>query len=293
MKTTIPDELKNDLPPSKWGKLLAATPVVMTVVATMLAGLASSEMTHAQYDRSLAAQLQAKAGDQWNYYQAKKLRSALTHNSLDLLEATADVQNTNVAALGNFDAVTTAALTKGELPAVNVTALPDNITTALTAVQNSRPEPEIDAMLARLSLDDLAAALGIATQNALDFDAATKPINKTVDKLDESLSTGDKAAFRDFTASRLRYTSARYDNEARLNQTVAGVYELQVRKNNISAERHHRRSGKFFYGMLAAQMGVILSTFAMAARQKNFLWSVAASAGIAAIGFAAYVFFYV
>jgi len=53
---------------------------------------------------------------------------------------------------------------------------------------------------------------------------------------------------------RLRYTSAHYDAEARLNQSIASIYELQVRQNNYSAEKHHRRSGKFFYGMLAAQM---------------------------------------
>src|SRR5271165_2848559 len=90
-KLEIPEHLKSNLPPNKWGKILGMTPIVMTVIATMLAGLASSEMTKAQYDRSLAAQLQSKAGDQWSYYQAKKLRSALTHNSLDMLEATAEV----------------------------------------------------------------------------------------------------------------------------------------------------------------------------------------------------------
>jgi hypothetical protein len=89
----------------------------------------------------------------------------------------------------------------------------------------------------------------------------------------------------------LRYTANRYDTEARLNQNVAGIYELQVRKSNISAERRHQRSGKFFYGMLAAQMGVIISTFAMAARQKSVLWSVAAAAGLAAVSFAGYVYF--
>jgi hypothetical protein len=68
---------------------------------------------------------------------------------------------------------------------------------------------------------------------------------------------------------------------------------LQVRQNNISAEHHHRRSAKFFYGMLAAQMAVIISTFAIAARQRSFLWSIAAAVGMAAIGFAAYVFLYV
>ena len=55
MKVEIPDKLKADVPATTWGKMLSATPVVMAVVATMLAGLSSSEMTRAQYDRSLAA----------------------------------------------------------------------------------------------------------------------------------------------------------------------------------------------------------------------------------------------
>ena len=103
-KIVIPDELKKDLPPTKWGKILGATPIVMAVIATMLAGLASSEMTKAQYDRSLAAQLQSKAGDQWSYYQAKKLRSAVARNNLDLLAATTDVKPLDAAALENADA---------------------------------------------------------------------------------------------------------------------------------------------------------------------------------------------
>ena len=45
MKTEIPDALKQGVPQTMWGKILVSTPVVMTVVATLLAGLASSEMT--------------------------------------------------------------------------------------------------------------------------------------------------------------------------------------------------------------------------------------------------------
>ena len=52
MKVTIPEELKKEVPQTAFGKILSATPVVMAVVATMLAGLASSEMTRAQYDAS-------------------------------------------------------------------------------------------------------------------------------------------------------------------------------------------------------------------------------------------------
>jgi hypothetical protein len=68
---------------------------------------------------------------------------------------------------------------------------------------------------------------------------------------------------------------------------------LQVRQNNYTAEKHHRRSAKFFYGMLASQMAVIISTFAIAARKRNFLWSVAAAAGAAAVSFSVYVYLYV
>src|ERR1700743_1792456 len=99
-KIVIPEELKKELPQSKWGKILGAPPIIMTVIATMLAGLASSEMTKAQYDRSMAAQLQSKAGDQWSYYQAKKLRSAFAHNSLDLLAATGETHPLKATTLG-------------------------------------------------------------------------------------------------------------------------------------------------------------------------------------------------
>lgn len=66
-------------------RALAATPVVLTVLATVLAGLSSGEMSRAQYYRALAAQAQAKAGDQWAFYQAKRMRGAAVENTVDLL----------------------------------------------------------------------------------------------------------------------------------------------------------------------------------------------------------------
>jgi Domain of unknown function (DUF4337) len=291
-KIEIPEKLKADLPQNKFGKILSATPVVMAVVATMLAGLASSEMTRAQYDRSFAAQLQSKAGDQWSYYQAKKLRSALAHNTLDLLAATSDVKP--FAAPPETGTATTVALSKNQLPEVASVKFSDDVQTALAAVENSRPEPEIAADLARIKPAQLAESLEAAQAAALAFDDATRPVNKAVDKLDETLRSGDdNATFRNFSAARLHYTAARYDAEAQLNQSIASIYELQVRQNNYSAEKHHARSGKFFYGMLAAQLAVIIATFAIAARQRSFLWSVAAAAGLAAVSFSIYVFLYV
>jgi hypothetical protein len=294
-KIVIPEELKKELPQSKWGKILGVTPIIMTVIATMLAGLASSEMTKAQYDRSAAAELQSKAGDQWSYFQAKKLRSASARNSLDLLAATATggLQPLDPAVLDNSDAATITALTKGEAPAATPAKFDDDVQAAMDAVGASKPETEVSAILVKVPDATLASSFASAQDAANAFDAATKSINKASDKFDDKLMTGDQAVFRSFSAARLRYTAARYDIEARLNQSIAGIYELQVRKDNMSSEKHHKRSGKFFIGMLASQMAVIISTFAIAARQKNFLWSVAAAAGAAAVSFSLYVYLYV
>ncbi len=101
----------------------------MAVVSTLLAGLASSEMTRAQYDRALAAQLQSKAGDQWNLFQGKKLRGALRRTELDPVGTTAEVHPLDRAALlaGSADSAGAAfgsaageraltALVEGKLP---------------------------------------------------------------------------------------------------------------------------------------------------------------------------------
>ena len=277
MKTTIPEELKKDMPQTPWGKLLTATPVIMTVIATLLAGLASSEMTRAQYDRALGAQLQSKAGDQWSYFQAKKLRSAIQHSSLDLLQATSDVHPISNPALE-------------KVPSVAAPALDANLQAALEAVSMDKPETDVTAAVKLVDATALAAALQAARDQARNFDAALAPANQALAQLDKLVAGGDRDAVRDASAARMRFTAMRYDAEAGLNQNIANLLELQVRKANTSAERHHARSTRFFFGMLAAQAAVIVSTLAMAARQRNLLWTLAAAAGIAAIIFAIYVY---
>ena len=292
MKTTIPDELKADMPQTTWGKILTATPVIMTVVATALAGLASSEMTRAQYARSLAAQHQAKAGDQWGFFQAKRLRSAMQRTTLDLIQATAEIRPLGADVLAGLDAATTAALAKGELPPLPApVALKPEIKTALDFLEAARADAAIAEALAKVKDEELAEALRAAHDRADAFDAATKPVNQAIDALEKSSVGGDRERLRDLTAARTRYSAARYDAEARLNQSVAQLIELQVRKGNITADRHHRRSQEFFFGMLGAQAAVIVSTFSLAAQKRSILWTFAAAAGLAAIGFAVYVYF--
>jgi hypothetical protein len=335
MKVQIPDQLKADMPPTTWGKMLSATPVVMAVVATLLAGLASSEMTRAQYDRALAAQQQSKAGDQWSFFQAKRLKGAIQGNSLDLLQSMVELRPLNAAALKDAAEQLPAQpeqseaakvktemlavlgspvgqqalgfLQRGEVPQAGAAPVLDpNVKAALDAVESLATDAAMVPILARLSLKTLDDALLAARDRAQDFDTATKPVNQAIDHLESLLarqaaslqgkaaSPGSGASLtRDFTAARLRYAALRYEVEARLNQSIATFYELQVRKSNISAERHHNRSQRFFFGMLAAQLGVIVSALAMAARQRNLLWSIAAAAGLLAIAFAVYVYLYV
>ena len=328
MKVQLPEQLKSDVPPTQWGKILAATPVVMAVLATMLAGLSSSEMTRAQYARALAAQQQSKAGDQWSFFQAKRLRGALQRNSLDLLQSTVTVRPLTAAALKAAAAQLPAqtdpseaakakaellaaldsppgaqalsCLERGQVPPAGQAPPPDpTVKAALDAVETSTADSDIAATLARLSNNALDDAVRAARDQTQAFDTATKPVNQAIDLLESTLARlapqppQGPSLSRDLTAARLRYAAQRYEVEARLNQAIANLYELQVRKSNLSAERHHNRSQRFFYGMLAAQLGVIVSTFAMAARKRSLLWSLAAAAGVLAIAFAIYVYLYV
>ncbi len=328
-RVNIPDQLKSDLPQTTFGKILSATPVVMAVVATMLAGLASSEMTKAQYVRSLGAQQQSKAGDQWSFFQAKRVRSAIQQNTAELLQSISEVRPLNPA---QFVEQIEGTLTNAELkqktlavvqsdtgrqviailgkvapaPAPSRVDLDPSIKAAMEGIENSVPDNEMRPLLAKVTVADLELALKNVREQIKAFDVATKPLNQTMEQLNSlleegaTISSGEKSSasdspkslLRSFTPARLRYTSNRYDVEARLNQTIANLYEILVRKSNITAEHHHGRSQRFFFGMLAAQAGVIISTFAMAARNRNLLWSLAAGAGLIAIIFAVYVYLY-
>jgi len=292
MKTKIPDELKADVPQTKWGKILIATPVIMTVIATMLAGLSSSEMTKAQYNRAFAAQLQSKAGDQWSFFQAKKLRGAMQRSALDVIKGTTEVRDLDMDAIEKASGLSRTPLTDMDkaLAAVQPVALDPNIKAAMDAVGNSRPESEVTEAVKKLDDKGLEDALQAAKDRAADFDNSLQNVTPGIDQLEKALSGKDEHLARDFSVVRLNDYARIYDMEAKLNQSVAGIYELQVRRNNIEAERHHNRSQRFFYGMLAAQMGVIISTFALAAQKRSWLWLVAAGAGLIAVSFALYVY---
>jgi len=65
--------------------VLTATPVLLTVVATFMVGQSTGEMTRAQYFRAIASQNQSKAGDQWAFFQAKRIRGTSYEVTASLL----------------------------------------------------------------------------------------------------------------------------------------------------------------------------------------------------------------
>src|SRR5262249_37838694 len=72
----------------------------------------------------------------------------------------------------------------------------------------------------------------------------------------------------------------RYRAESRLNQGIAALYEARVRVSSAESDRHRRKSQHFFYAMLGAQIGAVISSVAMARRTKNALWVFASLVGL-------------
>src|SRR5713226_7693757 len=87
--TESPKEAEAPAAKGVWGTILKTTPIVLTVLATALAGISSSEMTQSMYYRSMAAQHQSKAGDQWALFQAKRIRGTSLEMTVETIQSLA------------------------------------------------------------------------------------------------------------------------------------------------------------------------------------------------------------
>ncbi len=424
-------------PRTAWERVITSTPIILTVVATILAGLSSSEMTRGQYYRALAAQNQSKVSDQWNFFQAKRIRGTDMDGTATVLRSTtgagqltpeslkasakrlsvylkraekeADTLAKAVGAAGSsatdlspptdqFREATRAArvasdklakkldalaretprspltyLTGGNVPArvernaeerekldkalaaiepkvrksldyfdpALLTSLHERnpaIPEAVWEVNERKSERDMTDTLPRLSEEQIHAAIDEGENTARQFEAACTPITNAFRDLDKLIADQTDAArglYRasqevslaaatlapgeskqnevrqaaaavaltgsmlksasdelgnDFKAAQLAYDSRRYQREARDNQAVAGLYELDVRKASLESDRHRVRSTNFFYAMLAAQGGVTIATFSIAMRRRSLLWALATLAGLAALALGAYVY---
>jgi hypothetical protein len=90
--------------------------------------------------------------------------------------------------------------------------------------------------------------------------------------------------------SRYDADARRYKAEATANQWVGFLYEVRVKTSTAESERFRQRSENFFFAMLAAQVGGVGSSLALARKRRSALWLVAGIAGLAAVGFGAFVY---
>src|SRR5262249_14722389 len=131
-KQELPDKPQEDTK-TTWEKLVLSTPVLMTILATLLAGLSANEMTQAQFHRALAAQYQSKVSDQWNFFQAKRIRETSTRLSTDLLRALSEPGALDARALSEGAARIDRELARAVEEAAR-------LETSLHAAQPSRPQ---------------------------------------------------------------------------------------------------------------------------------------------------------
>ena len=203
-------------PKTLWEKTLTYTPVVMTVIATLLAGMSNSELSAAQYERAAAAQYQSKAADQWNFFQVKKVRGSSLDNTVDLVQTLSPAGIFDVAALKSAVDRWPARLTeaqdpsaaeaarlctslsqlldtdavKGPLSTVNSAPVftPKPIASrelqaAVDAIGAAKPDDQVDPLVRDVDMDTWSAALRTAQDNAAAFDTVTAPTNKALDSI--------------------------------------------------------------------------------------------------------------
>jgi chromosome segregation ATPase len=143
------------------------------------------------------------------------------------------------------------------------------------------------------SAQSAAEEIQMAVADLPATDAKLSDVHKAADALQSAISrlAAEVATVSSrFKAARCDYDVRRYDREARFNQEVAALYELQVRKSSLTSDVHRERSMYFLYAMLAAQAGVTIATFALAVRQKSVLWALATAAGVTAITISIFAF---
>jgi uncharacterized protein DUF4337 len=352
-----PEKLILPKPPGVWGTILTTTPIVMTVLATIFAGLSSSEMTRSMFYRSLAAQQQSKAGDQWAFFQAKRIRGTSLETTVELLQSLAHPEPFELAGIdklgaqmvqsperatadngGGADRIkkarerlaklladdkakqTWSYLTGPGLPKIETHSLArketqDLIDEVVKAIRAHQPESATAAAVGGLKAEDIEEASRLAEEDADHFDKACEPVSELLKELRAIIgeltasvrtmqnSSGDRSdgtatqlvtlsdkLNTSFKTAAMDFDARRYRQESSYNRRIAELYEVRVRRSGFDSDRHRERSKRFFYSMLIAQLGVTVSTLALARKQRSLLWTLAAAAGIIALSFSGYVY---
>jgi hypothetical protein len=300
-------------------RALAAVPVVLTVMATILAGLSSSEMTQSMYFRSLAAQNQAKAGSQWAFFQAKRIRGTTMETGGDLIRAVADpppleavrmrasLEQVEAAARrGQSQAVLDAAnrlrqllgrdsirqslkiLGGSELPdAVAKSTDDEQVQTVIRAIEDRRTEAETANDVGKLSMRRIEEELQRAEQNADAFDKACKPVVGELRSIEKSAAdlSGEAKNWRASASGENRVAA-----QDAFSATQENLAAVRAAKQDFTARRYakeaaYNQESAEIYELLARRTGV--ESDRHRSRSRNFFYAMlCAQAGVTVSAFA-------
>ncbi|MEO2090031.1 MAG: hypothetical protein ABGY75_11110 [Gemmataceae bacterium] len=269
-----------DEPRTLFDRLGAALPVALTALSTVFAGMSTGELSRAMYWRSTAAQDQSKANDQWSLAGFKRDRALVCETTAETLRAVggykpvAEPPKTSVPEFVRRVGEWTRG--KGDPPAADA-----GVRAVLVAVHAGDADAEVLPLARKVdpaSLNaEIAAGLRNVTEAEKEFDA-------------ELAAVKGQATTASAAALRYEVDSRRYRAEATANQWVGFLYEVRVKTSTAASERHRQRSENFFIAMLAAQVGAVGSSLALARKRRNVLWLLAGTAGLVAVGFGGYVY---
>ena len=350
-----------------WKTVLPMFPIVLTILATAFAGLSSSEMTQAMYWRTLASQNQSKAGDQWAFFQAKRIRGTTLESSAELLDSLGRVESFEPSKVDPLASLLLDALAKSKeakeipadeqknvdeaisliqkareswsqflakkttegarfhtseaMPKIEIPPLPnketqDAINSVAEAIHDHKSEAATKDTVRKLRPADVDEAIRLAEEAPTEFDKAIKPTQKVIEeyskvfrqlteatrllrrvptikgengsRLEAALNTFE-AQSKGFRMAIFEFNARRYKAEASYNQRIAELFEVRVRQSSSQSDRFRERSKLFFYSMLVAQMGVTVSSLALAHASRKSLWLLAAGAGLISLVFTGYV----
>jgi len=305
-------------------KLGAALPIGLTALATVFAGMSTSALQQAMYWKSQAAQDQSKATNQWSLAGFKRDRALIMQTTAAQLRAAAEyrmptfakpavksasdpeaekkakeAEDYQIKALGWL---TEEKGDKAGPPRVKLPEITDEQIKALRdGIEARQPEAELLALAAKVNKDAINKAIDDTEKAVEQVDKDWDPIIKAASSLvqkeagmkaDVSEEDRKKKAANATAAQATGFEleQRRYRAESFMNQGIAFLYEIRVKVSTAESDKHRRKSQQFFYAMLAAQIGAVVSSLAIARQKMSVLWFFASAIGLVSLGIGLYVF---
>lgn len=302
-----PNEAKPEEPKGFLEKIGAALPIGLTMLATVFAGMSTGALQQAMYWKSQAAQDQSKATNQWTLAGFKVDRSLVMQTAAaQLWVAIAGKKSDPTPNPNDSTEKAAAEWLKGNGPPgvyrrgaaakdrEGRAGMPDlshqGLQELLEMIRKRAPEEEILKKAARVPIPEINKAIDDAeAANEKITEEDWDPIVRAARKLVTDARKKDPAAGTAAQAALFELEQRRYRSEATLNQEIGFLYEARVKISSAESDKHRRKSQTLFTAMLVAQIGGVISSLALARQKKSVLWLFAATTGLVALGFGAYV----